>query len=76
MWKYAGGGRGGRLTLIGRIQIVKSFTVPKFMSKASPIHVSNDLTHHHLNQSDLKPKPIAPLSHAFFRALSSLLSFL
>ena len=36
MWK----GRG--LTLIGKIQIVKSFSIPKFMSKASPIPVSND----------------------------------
>ena len=31
------------LTLIGKIQIVKSFAVPKFMSKASLIYVSNDL---------------------------------
>ena len=37
MWKWRG------LTLIGRIQIVKSFATPKFMSKASLIHVSNDL---------------------------------
>ena len=37
MWKWRG------LTLIGRIQIVKSFAVPKFMSKASLIYVSNDL---------------------------------
>ena len=37
MWKWRG------LTLIGRIQIVKSFAIPKFMSKASLIHVSNDL---------------------------------
>ena len=37
MWK----GRG--LTLIGKIQIVKSFAIPKFMSKASLIPVSNDL---------------------------------
>ena len=38
MWKWRG------LTLIGRIQIVKSFAVPKFMSKASSlIYVSNDL---------------------------------
>ena len=29
MWKWRG------LTLIGRIQIVKSFAIPKFMSKAS-----------------------------------------
>ena len=38
MWKWRG------LTLIGKIQIVKSFAIPKFMSKASLIHVSNDLT--------------------------------
>ena len=37
VWKWRG------LTLIGRIQIVKSFAIPKFMSKASLIHVSNDL---------------------------------
>ena len=30
-------------TLIGKIQIVKSFAIPKFMSKASLIHVSNVL---------------------------------
>lgn len=37
MWKWRG------LTLIGKIQIVKSFAIPKFMSKASLIHVSKDL---------------------------------
>ena len=37
MWKWWG------LTLIGKIQIVKSFAIPKFMSKASLIHVSKDL---------------------------------
>ena len=37
MWKWR------RVTLIGKIQIVKSFAIPKFMSKASLIHVSNDL---------------------------------
>ena len=37
MWKWRG------LTLIGRIQIVKSFAIPKFMSKASLIPVSNEL---------------------------------
>ena len=37
MWKWRG------LTLIGRIQIVKSFATPKFMSKASFSHVLNDL---------------------------------
>ena len=37
MWKWSG------LTLIGKIQIVKSFAIPKFMSKASLIHVSKDL---------------------------------
>ena len=37
IWK----GRG--LTLIGKIQIVKSFAIPKFMSKAALIHVSKDL---------------------------------
>ena len=30
---------------------------------------------HPLNQSDLKPKPVAPASHAFSRALSGLLTF-
>ena len=37
MWKWRG------LTLIGKIQIVKSFAIPKFMSKASLIYVSKDL---------------------------------
>ena len=37
MWKWR------ELTLIGRIQIVKSFAIPKFMSKAYLIHVSSDL---------------------------------
>ena len=37
MWKWRG------LTLIGRIEIVKSFAIPKFMSKASLIPVSNEL---------------------------------
>ena len=37
MWKWRG------LTLIGKIQIGKSFAIPKFMSKASLTHVSNDL---------------------------------
>ena len=37
MWKWRG------LTLIGKMQIVKSFAIPKFMSKASLIHVSKDL---------------------------------
>ena len=37
MWKWRW------LTLIGRIQIVKSFAIPKFMSNASLLHVSNDL---------------------------------
>ena len=37
MWKWGG------LSLIGKIQIVKSFAIPKFMSKASLTHVSNDL---------------------------------
>lgn len=31
------------LTLIGRIQIVKSFAIPKFMSRASLVPVSKDL---------------------------------
>ena len=39
MWKWRG------LTLLGKIQIVKSFAIPKFMSKAALIHVSNDLIH-------------------------------
>ena len=37
MWKWRG------LTLIGRIQIVKSFAIPKIMSKASLILVSSGL---------------------------------
>ena len=37
MWKWRG------LTLLGKIQIVKSFAIPKFMSKASLIYVSKDL---------------------------------
>ena len=37
MWKWRG------LTIIGKIQIVKSFAIPKFMSKAAVIFVSNDL---------------------------------
>ena len=37
MWKWRG------LTLIGRIQIVKSFAIPKIMSKASLIPVSSEL---------------------------------
>ena len=31
------------LTLIGMIQIVKSFAIPKFMSNAFPIYVSDNL---------------------------------
>ena len=37
MWKKRG------LTLLGYIQIVKTLIVPKFMSKAALISVSNDL---------------------------------
>ena len=37
MWKWRG------LTLIGRIQIIKSFPIPKVMFKASLSHISNDL---------------------------------
>ena len=37
LWRWRG------LTLIGRIQIVKSFAIPKFMAKASLVHVSKDL---------------------------------
>jgi len=36
MWKWRG------LTLIGRIQIVKSFAIPKILSKASLIPVSSE----------------------------------
>ena len=36
-------GGGGGITLIGRIYIVKSFAIPKFMSEVCPIHVSNNL---------------------------------
>lgn len=32
-WKWRG------LTLLGKIQIVKSFAIPKFMSKATLIHI-------------------------------------
>jgi len=37
MWKWRG------LTLIGKIQIVKTFIIPKFLSKASAISISNTL---------------------------------
>ena len=37
MWKWRG------LTLLGRIQIVKTFAIPKFMYKTSLIPVSEDL---------------------------------
>ena len=37
MWKWRG------LTLLGKIQIVKTFIIPKFLSKAALISVSNDL---------------------------------
>ena len=37
MWKWRG------LTLLGRIQIVKTFAIPKFMYKASLISISDDL---------------------------------
>ena len=37
MWRWQG------LTLLGRIQIVKTFAIPKFMYKASIISVSEDL---------------------------------
>ena len=37
VWKWRG------LTLLGRIQIVKTFAIHKFMYKASPISVSEDL---------------------------------
>ena len=37
MWKRRG------LTIIGKTQIVKSFAIPKFMSKAAVIFFSNDL---------------------------------
>ena len=37
MWKWRG------LTLLGKIQIVKSFAIQKFISKASIINVSKDL---------------------------------
>ena len=37
MWKWRG------LTLLGRIQIVKTFVIPRFTSKASLIPVSDDL---------------------------------
>ena len=37
MWRWRG------LTLLGRVQIVKRFAIPKFMYKASLILVSKDL---------------------------------
>ena len=37
MWKWRG------LTLIGKIEIVKSFIIPKFFSKAALISVTDDL---------------------------------
>ena len=37
--------------------------------------IGPEYSHHPLNQSDLKPKPVAPASHAFSRALSGLLTF-
>ena len=37
MWKWRG------LTLIWRIQVIKSFPIPKVMFKASLSHISNDL---------------------------------
>ena len=37
MWKWRG------LTLLGRIQIVKSFIIPKVLSKAALIAVTKDL---------------------------------
>ena len=37
MWKWRG------LTLIRKIQIVNSFAIPKFMSKAALIYVSRDV---------------------------------
>ena len=37
MWKWRG------LTLLGRIQIVKSFIIPKVLSKAALIGVTEDL---------------------------------
>ena len=37
MWKWRG------LTLLGKIQIVKTFIIPKFLSKATLISVSKDL---------------------------------
>ena len=37
MWRRRG------LTLLGRIQIVKTFAIPKFMYKVSLISVSEDL---------------------------------
>ena len=39
LWRWRG------LSLLGKIQIVKSFAIPKFMSKAAliKVHVSNDL---------------------------------
>ena len=36
MWKWRG------LTLLGKVQIVKTFIIPRFLSKAALISVSND----------------------------------
>ena len=43
-------------TLLGKIQIVKTFIIPKFLSKAASISVSNDLI-----------KEINKLIYAFIR---------
>jgi len=37
MWKWRG------LTLLGKIQVVKSFAIPKLVSKAALNYVSKDL---------------------------------
>ena len=37
MWKWRG------LTLIGKIQMIKTFIIPKFLSKATAISISNDI---------------------------------
>lgn len=37
------GPKHSRLTLIGKLQLIKLFTIPKIMCKASLIHTSNDL---------------------------------
>ena len=63
MWKWRG------LTLLGRIQIVKSFIIPKFLSKAALIAVTDDLIkeingliYRHIWKGNDKIKRSAPIN--------------